>query len=684
MTSDNIEEKPVSAALAAGEKIDSLDQQSVLDLALFFMQMTEYIEDVFWISSPDLKTLHFISKGYERIWGKTCQSLHDDPLSFLDSILPDDRENMIKAVEQALESQGSFDMEYRIIGANGDLRWIWSRGFPIKDMDGNIYRSCGLAQDITERKHKEELLTKVGAYKQIFESVNDSIFVHDVLTGDIVYVNQKTCDLLGYDRDEICAGGVGLFSSGIDPYTSEYAAKWIKKAVEEGPQLFEWECVSKDGLLIPSEVNLKLAEVEGEERILAIVRDITERRKAQSAAFALARERHNRKQAIRASQLKSRFVANISHELRTPLAAIIGFNELLLSTGLTDEQKELVQLIDQSSHGLLTLVNDVLDLSKIEAGRAEIRSTNFGVCDSVNAVASLMNGPAQEKKLSLETSCDSQIPSSVVGDPDRLHQILVNLVNNGIKFTDSGSVSLSAKLEIEDEGFVVVRFEVTDTGIGISDEDMTDLFLPYSQIDSSDSRKHGGTGLGLSISKNYVEMMGGELGCNSKVKEGSNFWFVLPFKRGDDSSGSAESGASISKVESLTLPEEAELLSSLNVLVVDDNAYMSKLVMQFLSIMKIDAGIACDGSEAVEACRKSNFDVILMDCQMPTMDGFAATKAIRELEQKSGHCSKIIAMTASAMLGDRENCLNAGMNSYISKPFTIDELKDAILKCVKS
>ena len=230
--------------------------------------------------------------------------------------------------------------------------------------------------------------------------------------------------------------------------------------------------------------------------MLAIVRDITERKKAQSAAFALARERHNRKQAIRASQLKSRFVANISHELRTPLAAIIGFNELLLSTGLTDEQKELVELIDQSSHSLLTLVNDVLDLSKIEAGRAEVRASNFNVSASVDTVANLMSGPAKEKKLKLNVFCQPEIPEMVVGDPDRLHQILVNLVNNGIKFTENGTVSLSAKLEMEDEGFVVVRFEVTDTGIGISEEDMTDLFLPYSQVDSSDSRKHGGTGTG--------------------------------------------------------------------------------------------------------------------------------------------------------------------------------------------
>lgn len=380
-----------------------------------------------------------------------------------------------------------------------------------------------------------------------------------------------------------------------------------------------------------------------------------------------------RDQAIEASNLKSAFVANISHELRTPLAGVIGLNELLLTTRLTPEQQELAKSIHDGAQSLLTIVNDILDLSKIEAGKAELEAVPFNAIFLVQDISRLLAATAKHKGLKLGTFVDQTIPQFVIGDPTRVRQVLLNLIGNSIKFTEKGEVNVRATVESQDAENVVIRFSVSDTGIGISEEDRRFLFQPFSQVDSSNTRKYGGTGLGLSISKRFVMMMGGEIGVESEKGQGSTFWFLVPFRK--------EHHEPTESTEQLAAQFE-RIPGNKLVLVCEDNALIQLLAMKQLANLGVQVHVMSNGREGLEAIRTCNYDLIFMDCQMPEMDGFEATRAIREEEAANGKGkhSIIIAMTASAMAGDDDKCLRAGMDDYLSKPFTIEQLRAKLLK----
>jgi signal transduction histidine kinase/DNA-binding response OmpR family regulator len=370
-------------------------------------------------------------------------------------------------------------------------------------------------------------------------------------------------------------------------------------------------------------------------------------------------------QAQVANIAKRQFLANMSHEIRTPLNGIMGLVDLLRESRMDDDQKKYLQIIQGSSTALLTVINDILDFSKIEAGKLTLDRKPFRLRGTVDQAVQLFTRRADEKGLYLTINYEEEIPPMVVGDSIRLSQVLTNLVGNAIKFTERGGITISLAIPYRTEKAITIRCNVTDTGIGIPPKGLQALFQSFSQVDGSATRRYGGTGLGLAISKQLVEMMDGTIGVESTVGTGSTFWFSATFEIADVP---AEETA-----EPQTAKAAERSLRGIRVLVAEDNEANRLVASIMFGKLCCDCTIVNDGAEALEALTNKQFDVIFMDCHMPVLDGFEATRMIRKSEGKS-HRRVIIAMTANALHGEKERCLEAGMDDFLSKPVMLEEL----------
>ena len=374
---------------------------------------------------------------------------------------------------------------------------------------------------------------------------------------------------------------------------------------------------------------------------------------------------------------KSRFLANMSHEIRTPMSGIIGMINAVLSTELTDQQQEFLSLAKNASGVLLMVVNDILDYSKIDAERMKLEKSTFNINKLINEVVDLFNVSARQKGLSISANINGDIPPDLIGDHMRIRQVLSNLIGNAVKFTDKGSVTISLRKLSSFDNKVTLQFDIEDTGIGIPEENMDKLFKSFSQLDNSTTRQFGGTGLGLAISKKLIEMMEGSIWVTSRTGIGSTFSCTAVFEIAEGSSVSA------------ALPKEGiEVIpfrksGKYQVLLAEDDEINRKVGIHYLQKMGCRVIAAANGKEAVQLFEDNEIDLILMDVQMPVMDGFAATKKIRHLESLKNKNVPIIAMTAYALKGDREKCLQAGMDDYVSKPIDPDELYEKLNKWLK-
>ena len=555
--------------------------------------------------------------------------------------------------------------------------------------------------DITDRRTTElKLLQERQRLDSIIQGTRSGTWEWNVQTSEVV-INDIWAQMLGYTIEELDPISIKTWEMLVHPDDLKMARELLQRHFSSELDFYEchvrmkhkdghWVWVHNRGQVVTCTADGHPLMMFGTNSDITNAKRVEEelRQTNQSLAEATARANDMARRAEAANRAKSDFLAMMSHEIRTPMNAVLGMTSLLLNTTLDPRQTEFARTVATSGQALLDIINEILDFSKIEAGdHFQLELEVFSLRELVDGVVRLLKPRADERRIALAAELAADIPDCLKSDNGRLRQVVMNLVGNAIKFTDQGGVKVRVQCPQSQARQVRLRFEVADTGIGISAEDAARLFEPFTQADSGASRRRGGTGLGLAISKRIVELMGGRMGVESVPGQGSLFWFELDLEVPQSLPASPPSALTIESESERRLPSAATRgglapVRPLRILVAEDHEPNRRLAMFMLESLGYSADFAGNGLEAVEAWERADHDIIIMDCQMPGMDGFAATREIRRREAARPASEaprvRIVALTANAVKGDRELCLAAGMDGYLSKPYTAQQLREVL------
>ncbi|MDZ7740246.1 MAG: PAS domain S-box protein [Bacteroidota bacterium] len=583
-------------------------------------------------------------------------------------VYEEDRERVLEQINKHIEGKTEgYDTEYRICKKNGEIIWIVEKGRVVeRDENGKAVRMTGVIIDINDKKQMQEALRESEELLKAFTSAmpDDAYLVNEL--GKFIRIFKS------HENPAVTESQQDIFT--LFPYdVAKIAREVIRKTIHtQTSQRWEYKINLKHETKWYEGITANLSiRIKDKQMVVWVARDITNRKRLEQNLIA------SKKEAEQANKAKSEFLASMSHEIRTPMNNIIGMTDLALETELTDEQKEYADIIRSSSEHLLDIINDILDLSKIEAGKVEYNKSLLKLDETIREVI-LANKPnAQDKGLILESHINSDVPNEVSGDRIHLKQILYNLIGNAIKFTEKGECRLEVLRQTEKQGNtgIMLRFIVTDTGIGIPADKLESIFETFSQAHSGTNTQYGGTGLGLTITKKLVDKLGGTIQVESKEGKGSTFSFCIPFDSADHTKTTPTLQAND------TSGKADPTVGGLRLLVAEDNDLNQKLILKMLKNRDHQITLVENGKEVIRELEKDVYDAILMDIQMPVMDGMEATRAIRKGDpEKINTRIPIIAVTAYAFEEDRQKFIDAGMNDFIPKPINSMKLEEVLQK----
>ncbi len=583
--------------------------------------------------------------------------------------------------EKQKDFEANFEKRKKGISENYEIEhvrpnkeiWIASiNAIPFKDAQGNIIGAMGAVMDITVRKKAEQRIQESEyKFRKIVDTSLDAVVTVNKKS-KITEWNEQAEITFGYTREE--ALGQTMMDLIMPPRFRDAHNKGMTNYFKtgHGPVLnnrIEIFAIDRNNREFPIELSINEIILHGEHFFSAFIRDITERKQAEEKILAA------QKAAEKARLAEQQFLANMSHEIRTPINAVVGMTHLLYSTPLNDTQKEYIDALRYSSESLMGIVNNILDISKIEAGKLEFEQKEFSLESLLKGLNQTFQFRMIDKDLTLDISFDKRIENYLVGDPTRLKQVLFNLLGNAFKFTSEGSIGIHTMLLAQTSDTFTIQFDVFDTGIGIASDKLDTIFESFKQADVSVTRKYGGTGLGLAIVKQLVERQGGSIHVRSQVGRGSNFMVTLPFgNSGMPIDEDREQGNYNREFR------DSERIKKIKFLIVEDNEMNQKLVQKILSNWGCQYDLAENGKIAVQKSLETTYDIILMDVHMPEMDGFTATSTIRNNPNNPNKDAHIIALTAAAFVEEKNKAKEVGMNNFLTKPFSPVDLASIIQK----